>query len=56
MNQVIFNDIGSKEYKEAWDFQNELFQGIIDIKLANRNRDVKEVTPNYFLFTSLFQT
>jgi lipoyl(octanoyl) transferase len=51
MNQVIFKDLGSMDYKEAWDYQNELFQGIIDIKLANRNRDVKQSTPNYFLFT-----
>jgi len=51
MNQVIFKDLGSMDYKEAWDYQNELFQGIIDIKLATRNRDVKQSTPNYFLFT-----
>ncbi len=51
MNQIIFKDLGSKEYKEAWDYQNELFQGIIDIKLANRNNELKVVPPNYFLFT-----
>jgi lipoyl(octanoyl) transferase len=51
MNRVIFKDLGSMDYKEAWDYQNELFQGIIDIKLANRSRDVKEISPNYFLFT-----
>jgi len=51
MNQILFNDLGSKEYKEAWDFQNELFQGIVDIKLANRDNELKVVPPNYFLFT-----
>lgn len=51
MNQVLFNDLGSKEYKEAWDFQNELFQGIVDIKLANRDNGTKVIPPNYFLFT-----
>ena len=51
MNQVIFKDLGSKDYKEAWDYQNELFQGIVDIKLSNRNREEKELSPNYFLFT-----
>jgi len=51
MNQILFNDIGSKEYKEAWDFQNELFQGIVDIKLSNRNNEVKVVPPNYLIFT-----
>lgn len=51
MNRILFNDIGSKGYKEAWDFQNELFQGIVDIKLANRNHDLKVVPPNYLIFT-----
>jgi len=51
MNQIVFKDLGSKEYKDGWDFQNELFQGIIDIKLANRNREVKEASPHYLLFT-----
>ena len=51
MNQVLFKDLGSMDYKEAWDYQNELFQGIIDIKLDNRNRERKKKCPNYFLFT-----
>ena len=51
MNKVLSKDLGKMDYKEAWDYQNELFQEIIDIKLANRNRDIKETSPNYFLFT-----
>lgn len=51
MNQVLYKDLGKMDYKEAWDYQNELFQQIIDIKLANRHRDIKETSPNYFLFT-----
>jgi len=51
MNRILFNDIGSKGYKEAWDFQNELFQGIVDIKLANRGNDLQVVPPNYLIFT-----
>jgi len=51
MNQVLFKDLGSMDYKDAWDYQNELFQGIIDIKLSNRKREVKETSPNYFLYT-----
>ena len=51
MNQVVVKDLGIKDYKKAWDFQNEIFQGIIDIKLANRERTAKQVPPNYFLFT-----
>lgn len=51
MNQVVFKDIGLKDYKEAWDYQNELFQGIIDIKLANRKNELKQKSSHYFLFT-----
>lgn len=51
MNQVLFKDIGSKDYKDAWDYQAALFQEIIDLKLANRDRQEKVVPPNYFLFT-----
>ena len=51
MNQVVFKDLGLKDYKEAWDYQNELFQGIIDIKLANRKSEIKQKSPHYFLFT-----
>jgi lipoyl(octanoyl) transferase len=51
MNQVLFKDLGSMDYKDAWDYQNELFQGIIDIKLSNRKKEIKEPSSNYFLFT-----
>ncbi len=51
MNQVVFKDLGNKDYKEAWDYQNELFQGIVDIKLANRKSELKQKSSNYFLFT-----
>ena len=40
MNQVLFKDLGSMDYKDAWDYQNELFQGIIDIKLSNRKKEI----------------
>ena len=36
MNQVHFKDLGVKDYKETWDYQNELFQEIIAIKVSNR--------------------
>jgi lipoyl(octanoyl) transferase len=51
MNKIHLQDIGLKAYQEAWDYQNELFQEIIDIKLENRKREEKVTTPNYFLFT-----
>jgi lipoyl(octanoyl) transferase len=51
MQQIYFQDIGFTPYKEAWDYQNQLFQKIIDIKLTNRDLEIKRKTPNYFLFT-----
>ena len=51
MQKILFQDIGLTPYKEAWDYQNELFQKIIAIKLKNRDSDIKMATPNHFLFT-----
>lgn len=51
MNTIQLKDIGLKEYQEAWDLQNELFQEIIDIKIENRKREGQITTPNYFIFT-----
>ncbi len=48
---IEVRDIGRSEYREAWDYQDELFKQIVDIKLANRNREVEEPRPGYFLFT-----
>lgn len=39
MQQVKYIDLGLIDYKEAWDFQEELFQAIIDVKRANRQRE-----------------
>ncbi|MGB5383200.1 MAG: lipoyl(octanoyl) transferase LipB [Lutimonas sp.] len=51
MEKIELIELGLKGYQEAWDFQQKLHQGIIDIKLANRKRDSKEKNPNYFIFT-----
>jgi len=51
MHKIQLQDIGLKNYKDAWDYQNKLFQEIIDIKLANRDREEQKPTPGYFLFT-----
>ncbi len=51
MQKIILNDLGLDDYKKVWSYQNELFQKVIDIKLANREREKQEPTPNYFLFT-----
>lgn len=48
--QIYLRDLGSRDYKEAWDYQTELLDDIIAIKRNNRVSEVKEVTPNHFLF------
>ncbi len=51
MNKYIdIQDLGLKDYKEAWDYQEELFKGIIDLKIKNRREETNLETPNYFLF------
>jgi lipoyl(octanoyl) transferase len=51
MNKRInLQDLGSKDYKETWDYQTELLDNIITIKRKNRVSEEKEETPNHFLF------
>ena len=51
MNKKIqLQDLGNKDYKETWDFQEEVFKGIVDLKIKNRRQDENNATPNYFLF------
>src|SRR5690606_1290797 len=51
MNKMVkLLDLGLKDYKEAWDFQEGLFSNILDIKIKNRREDAKLQTPNYLLF------
>jgi lipoyl(octanoyl) transferase len=48
--EVTFLDLGSKDYKEVWDYQEQLFTQILDIKISNRREEASEGTPNYLLF------
>jgi lipoyl(octanoyl) transferase len=51
MNKKIeIRDLGSKDFKEAWDYQEVIFKGILDIKIKNRREELTIETPNYFLF------
>lgn len=42
---IIYRDLGSIEYAEAWDYQEELFHEILSLKKENAPQ-----TPNYLLF------
>ncbi len=51
MNKEIeIRDLGLKDYKVTWDYQENLFKEILDIKIRNRREERDEKTPNYFLF------
>lgn len=51
MNKHIeLQDIGTKDFKDTWDYQEELFKGILDTKIKNRREDAGLETKNYFLF------
>ena len=51
MNKNIqFQDLGLKDYKDTWEYQEELFKGIVDLKIQNRREETDLATPNYFLF------
>ena len=47
-----FIHLGLKDYKEAWDFQEELFKKTVDQKIANRKLPEPEqtITDNYLIF------
>lgn len=48
---VNFSDLGELDYKQAWDYQEQVFKGIVDQKIQNRkDPDTAEVTKNYLLF------
>lgn len=48
--EVKYIDLGLIDYKEAWDFQEEYFKKVVDIKIANRTNETLEKTPNYLIF------
>ncbi len=52
MQQVIFQDLGLIDYKEAWDYQEKRHAEIVNQKLENRKQspNAELPTPNYLLF------
>ena len=48
--KVQLQDLGHKDYKETWDYQEELFKEIVDLKIKNRREEANLETPNHFLF------
>ena len=53
MNKTIeVQDLGLRDYKDVWDFQEKLFKATIDIKIKNRRESAGLITPNHLLFVS----
>lgn len=51
MNKTLqIQELGTKDYLDTWNYQEELFQKILDIKISNRRNNIQEATPNYLLF------
>ncbi|MBU2922194.1 lipoyl(octanoyl) transferase LipB [Winogradskyella psychrotolerans] len=51
MNKTIqLQDLGTKDFKATWDYQEELFKAILDTKVKNRREDAGLETNNHFLF------
>jgi len=50
MKKIKLIDLGLKDYKETWNYQEVLFQETIDLKIENRKNNTTYKTPNYFLF------
>jgi lipoyl(octanoyl) transferase len=48
--KVEFQDLGLIDYKKCWDYQEELFAGILVTKSANRKEEKSDKTNNYLLF------
>ena len=48
--KVKIKSLGSVNFKECFEYQKKIQNEIIQIKLDNRNKRIKKITPNYLLF------
>lgn len=48
--KILLEDLGNKDYKATWDYQEQLFKNILDTKIKNRREDANLDTKNHFLF------
>ena len=43
-------ELGQRDYKDTWDFQEELFQKVLNIKVQNRRESTDLPTENHLIF------
>ena len=48
--KVVFQELGRRDYKETWEFQEKLFKEILDQKIRNRREGSSSATQNHLLF------
>jgi lipoyl(octanoyl) transferase len=48
--KVSFKDLGLIDYKQCWDFQEELFAEILAVKSSNRKENKTVATKNHLIF------
>ena len=48
--ELILEDLGLKDYKETWDYQEALFAKTVALKVQNKKENTSLSTPNHFLF------
>ncbi|WP_346882901.1 lipoyl(octanoyl) transferase LipB [uncultured Algibacter sp.] len=48
--QIQLQDLGNKDYKLTWDYQEQLFKDIVIDKIRNRREGANLETKNHFLF------
>ena len=49
-SEVIIHRLGLIDYKQAWDYQENLFKEIVDLKIKNRNEDTNILPQNHLVF------
>ena len=47
--KVQVQDLGLRDYKETWDYQEQLFKHTVDLKIKNRREETQLQTPNHLL-------
>ena len=47
---ILIKDLKVKDYKDTWDYQTKLLQDIVDVKIANRRKNLNQTTDNHLLF------
>ena len=48
--ELILEDLGLKDYKETWDYQEALFAKTVALKVQNKKENTSLPTTNHFLF------